>query len=91
MDAARIAGNRYDELEDDVLGQQVEEVIAVDEPGQALLDDREERVESAEILKEFDRAYRQLSVVPGRLAESPGGSAQEARRILSRLARWSAR
>src|ERR1700737_1551929 len=46
---ARVVRNRDDEVEDHVLGQQVEEMITVNEFRKALLDDPKERIESAEV------------------------------------------
>src|SRR3984893_6140223 len=48
-DVARVVRNRDDEVEDHVLGQQVEEVVTVNESRKALLDDPKERIESAEV------------------------------------------
>ena len=48
-DVARVVRHRDDEVEDHVLGQQVEEVVTVNECRKALLDDAKEGIESAEV------------------------------------------
>ena len=48
-DVARVVRNRDDEVEDHVLGQQVEEVVTVNESRKALLNDPKERIQSAEV------------------------------------------
>jgi hypothetical protein len=54
-DTARVARNRDDVLEDDILGQQVEEVLTVHQPGYAFLDDPKERVQGLEVVEVTDR------------------------------------
>ena len=49
FDTPRVARDRDDVLEDDVLGQQVEEVLTVCQPGHAFPDDAEERVQGPEV------------------------------------------
>ena len=49
FDPPGIAGHGDDELEDDVVGQQIEEMAAVDQSRQPLLDHPEERVQSPEV------------------------------------------
>jgi hypothetical protein len=48
--AAWVVRNGDDEVEDDVVGQHVEEVLAIDEFRQAALDDPEERIQGAEVV-----------------------------------------
>jgi hypothetical protein len=50
-DMARVVGNRDDEVEDDVLGEQVEEVFAIKESGQALLDNPKEWIQRTEVVE----------------------------------------
>src|SRR5271154_6900902 len=47
--ATGVAGDGDDVLEDDIVGQHVEVVVAVDEPVDPLLDDGEERLEGFEV------------------------------------------
>jgi hypothetical protein len=61
FDPARVARDRNDVLEDDVLGQQVEEVLPVHQPGHAFLDDPEERVQGPEVGEFSDRGHRAAS------------------------------
>src|SRR5262249_37686919 len=49
-DVAWVVRNGDDEVEDDVVGQHVEEVLAVDESAKALLDDPEERIQGPEVV-----------------------------------------
>jgi hypothetical protein len=58
FDAARVARDRNDVLEDDVLGQQVEKVLAVHQAGHAFLDDPEERVQGPEVVEFPDGRHR---------------------------------
>src|SRR5712692_5370048 len=55
LDALRVAGNCDDVVEDDVLGQQVEEVPTIGNAIEALLDDAKERVERLEVVEVGDR------------------------------------
>ncbi|WP_405742020.1 hypothetical protein OG885_42620 [Streptomyces sp. NBC_00028] len=50
LDPARTAGDTDHVLDHDVLGQEVEEVLRLDQAGQALLDDPEERLQGREVL-----------------------------------------
>src|ERR1700693_4669887 len=47
----RVAGNRDDVVEDDLVGKEVEEVVPVGEPIEALFDDAGERVERSEVVQ----------------------------------------
>ena len=49
-DVPRVAGDRDDVLEDDIIGQEVEEVVPVGEPVEALFDNAKERVERCEVV-----------------------------------------
>src|SRR3989442_11599050 len=55
LDAPWVAGSRDDVVEDDVLGQQVEEVPTIGNAIEALLDDAKERVERLEVVEVGDR------------------------------------
>ena len=48
-DAARVIRERDDEIEDYVLGEKIEEVVAVHESGKTLLDDPKEWMQSTEV------------------------------------------
>lgn len=67
LHAARIAGYRDHELEDDVVGQQVEEVLSVDLPAESGADDMEER--------SFGTEVRGVVDVLGHFIQVPVGSA----------------
>ncbi|HSZ31617.1 MAG TPA: DUF4062 domain-containing protein [Pseudonocardiaceae bacterium] len=54
LDAAGVAGDGDHVLDDNVLGQEVEEIIPVDQARESLLDDPEERVQRGEILEVVD-------------------------------------
>src|SRR6266851_5761854 len=58
LDVPRVAGSGDDVVEDDVFGQQVEEVPAIGEAVEPLLDDPEERVQRLEVAEVVDRAHR---------------------------------
>src|SRR5713101_7876323 len=60
-DTARVSRDRNDVLEDDVLGEQVEEVLTVHQPGHAFLDDPKERVQGLEVGEFSDRRHRACS------------------------------
>ena len=49
-DTARIVQDSYDEVEDDMLGEEVEEVTAIGHSCEAFLDDPEERFECLEVV-----------------------------------------
>jgi hypothetical protein len=53
-DMARVVGDRDDEVEDDVLGEQIEEVLAIHESREALLDDAKEAIERTEVVHVVD-------------------------------------
>src|SRR5258707_8641161 len=55
-DMARVVRNRNDEVENHILGQQVEEVATVDESRKALLDGPKERIKSAEVAHILDHS-----------------------------------
>lgn len=55
LDVSWVAGDGDQVVGDHVVGEQVEEVVSVDEPGQALLDDPEERVDRGELVQVLDR------------------------------------
>src|SRR3954451_23379175 len=55
LDVPRIAGSRDDVVEDDLVGQQVEEVPTIGKAIEALLDDAKERVERLEVVEVGDR------------------------------------
>ena len=61
-DTAWVARDRDDVLEDNVLGQQVEEVLTVHQPGHAFLDDPEERVQRLEVGEVADGRHRVSSM-----------------------------
>jgi len=61
-DAARVARDRDDVFEDDIVGQHAEVVAAVDESAGPLLDDVEERLEGFEVFKVAYAAHRSSSV-----------------------------
>ena len=50
-----VAGSRDDVVEDDVFGEQVEEVPTIGNAIEALLDDAKERVERLEVVEVSDR------------------------------------
>src|ERR1700736_1689208 len=50
-----VAGNRDDVVEDDVFGQQIEEVPTIGNAVEPLLDDAKERVERLEVVEVGDR------------------------------------
>src|SRR5258708_37388001 len=54
---ARVGGDRDDVVEDDVIGQQIEEVPAVGEAVEPLLDDPEERLQRLEVVEVVDRGH----------------------------------
>ena len=66
---AWLARNGDDEVDDDIVGQQVEEMPAVDESGQSVLDDPEERVHGTEVVRGLNQSIRSVL-----LALSPTGS-----------------
>ena len=49
-DVPRVAGDRDDVVEDDIVGEEVEEVVPVGEPVEALFDNAKERVERCEVV-----------------------------------------
>src|SRR5438094_10484149 len=53
FDPARVVGHRDDELEDDVIGQKIEEVLAFGQPIEPCLDHPEERLKGPEVLHVF--------------------------------------
>jgi hypothetical protein len=55
-DMARVVRNRNDEVENHILGQQVEEVATVDESRKALFDGPKERIKSAEVAHILDHS-----------------------------------
>jgi hypothetical protein len=57
LDVPRVARSRGDVVKDDVLGQQVEEVFAIGEAVEPLLDDSEERLERLEVVEVVDRGH----------------------------------
>ena len=57
LDAPWVAGSRDDVLEDDLFGQQVEEVPTIGNAIEALLDDAKERVERLEVVEVGDRRH----------------------------------
>src|SRR3984957_10401099 len=65
-----VAGDRDDVLEDDVFGEQVEEMGGSGQPVESLLDDAEERVKGGEIGQADDGRLHQavpfLPILPGR-------------------------
>jgi hypothetical protein len=52
---ARVVGHSDDEVEDDVLGQKVEEVVPVHQTLEALFDDAEEGVQGTKVFDVFDQ------------------------------------
>src|SRR5580658_9260352 len=65
LDVPRVARRGDDVVKDDVFGEQVEEVIAVGEAVEALLDDAEERLQRLEVFEVVDRAHDALLLRPG--------------------------
>src|SRR3989475_12410031 len=55
LDVPWVAGSRDDVVEDDLFGQQVEEVPTIGDAIEALLDDAKERVERLEVVEVGDR------------------------------------
>src|SRR5436853_7782765 len=55
LDVPWVAGSRDDVVEDDLFGQQVEEVPTIGDAIEALLDDAKERVECLEVVEVGDR------------------------------------
>src|SRR5437016_2980278 len=67
LDVPWVAGSRDDVVEDDLFGQQVEEVPTIRNAFEALLDDAKERVERLEVVKVGDRRRQEPgSGFPGR-------------------------
>src|ERR1700730_9157776 len=60
-DTARVPRDRNDVLEDDVLGQQVEEVLTVHQSGYTSFDDPKERVQGLEVVEVADHCHRDSS------------------------------
>ena len=60
-DPTWVARDGDDVFEDNVLGQQVEEMVTIDQPRHALLDDPEERIQGLEVPKVADRRHRASS------------------------------
>src|SRR6266851_9816365 len=58
LDVPRVARNGDDGVKDDVFGQQVEEVPAIDEAVEPLLDDPEERLQRLEVVEVVDRGHQ---------------------------------
>jgi hypothetical protein len=58
LDVPWVAGRRDDVVEDDLFGQQVEEVATIGDALEALLDDAKERVERLEVVEVGDRRHR---------------------------------
>jgi hypothetical protein len=70
-----VAGRRDDVVEDDVLGQQVEEVPTIGNAIEALLDDAKERVERLEVVEVRDRRrHDEPRLCPGLRGSSGEGS-----------------
>src|ERR1700737_4949906 len=55
-DVARVVRNRDDEVEDHILGQQVEEVLTVHVSRKAFLDDPKERIQRTEVVHVLDHS-----------------------------------
>src|ERR1700694_3259563 len=55
-DVARVVRNRDDEVEDHILGQQVEEVLTVHVSRKPFLDDPKERIQRAEVVHVLDHS-----------------------------------
>src|SRR5260370_12423244 len=73
LDVPRVTGNGDDVVEDDVFGQQVEEVPAVGEAVEPLLDDPEERVQRLEVVEVVDGGHQapcRAQACAGRRAKS---------------------
>jgi hypothetical protein len=58
LDVPWVAGSRDDVVEDDTVGEEVEEVATVGDAVEALFDDAEERVERLEVVEVGDRRHR---------------------------------
>ena len=56
-DVPWVAGDRDDVVEYDIIGEEVEEVVPVGEPVEALFDDAEERVERCEVVQVMYRRH----------------------------------
>src|SRR5712692_945084 len=85
LDALWVAGNCDDVVEDDVLGQQVEEVPTIGNAIEALLDGAKERVERLEVVKVGDRRRHDGSPLCPRVRGSPGEVSELDRRRSSEL------
>src|SRR2546427_540912 len=72
LDAPWVAGSRDDVVEDDLFGQQVEEVPTIGNAIEALLDDAKERVERLEVVEVGDRRRHDGPRLCPRLRVSPG-------------------
>ena len=72
-----VAGNRDDVVEDEVFGQQVEEVPTIRNAVEALLNDAKERVERLEVVEVLDRRRHDGP----RLSPSQRGSPGEVREL----------
>src|SRR5439155_10056209 len=72
LDAPWLAGNRDDVVEDDLFGQQVEEVPTIGNAIEALLDDAKERVERLEVVEVGDRRRHVRPCLCPRPRGSPG-------------------
>src|SRR5216684_8983160 len=79
LDVPRVAGSGDDVVEDDVFGQQVEEVPAVGEAVESLLDDPKERLQRLEVVEVVDAAHPAVPLRPG-LCGSPGEVGEADRR-----------
>jgi hypothetical protein len=67
-----VAGSRDDVVEDDLFGQQVEEVPTIGDAIEALLDDAKERVKRLEVVEVGDRRRHDGPRLCPRLRGSPG-------------------
>jgi hypothetical protein len=64
-DVPRVVRDRNDEVEDDVFGEKVEEVVSVYETPEALFDDAEERVQSTKVFNVLYQFQSSASLGPG--------------------------
>jgi hypothetical protein len=71
LDVPRVAGSGDDVVKDNVFGQQVEDVLAVSEAVESLLDDPKERLQRLEVVEIVDRGHHAVLLSPG-LCGAPG-------------------